>query len=130
MRDIKFRAWDIKLKVWVFGINDFAYDEDKCQLNMSAFFLRYGNGTFDKDSLNQFTGLTDKNSVDIYEGDILSCYPDDFEFSYTKVVEWDNNKCELGITTNGRSGVILSDRAKDSYIVIGNIHENIELVKD
>lgn len=80
------------------------------------------------DTVGQFTGLVDKNGAEVYEGDVLCCYHDDIYLSHTKVVEWsDDGRCELGITTNGRSGVILCSNTMESIEVVGNIHQPKEL---
>lgn len=60
MREIKFRAWDGK-RIFVPAIHHSGYDLNE---------LLY---SFDSDGvkLMQYTGLKDKNGMEIYEGDIL-----------------------------------------------------------
>ncbi len=113
MREIKFRAWNFT---------------SRSMYRMNGYFAHYPYCDPEQWAWMQYTGLKDKNGAEIYEGDILLCYPDDFELCYMRVVEWDNKRCELCITTNGRSGLMLCRGASDSFKVIGNIYENPELL--
>ena len=108
MREIKFRAWD--KNGWDRGwINDIYAGED----------INYES---DEYIIEQFTGLKDKNGREIYEGDIVrgGC-----------VILWSEEKALFAeFFVDGENKRIASYPFDSKYSeVIGNIHENQELLK-
>lgn len=128
-REIKFRAWDSDAVLsWNKDGGRFLTPEelmDKAIWGMdlnNKGQLIYPHGI----ALMQYTGLTDKNGVEIYEADIVKYkgyeeYPADIEVIEYK--RWGEEQSE-GI------GYQFHDFPLDKDIeVIGNIHQNPELLK-
>lgn len=135
MREIKVRAWYKPYK-------------QMCQVESLRFD---GNGVYtavlieepfydrrlveaDEIAIEQFTGLKDINGTEIYEGDIVKYYPRHRGVPYR--VYWADKSAKFLIGRDGVIGQSFSDimhNLNTGHIaleVVGNIHENPELLEE
>lgn len=120
MREIKFRCWDRFKQRWSnYKINDdTVYFMDK---NTGVLYGSY-NKRYKDFNLMQYTGIKDKNGKEIYEGDIV------FESSgeeYFKVVFEDGS-----FRLESEEYSLLLKNYAHICEVVGNIYENLELIKE
>ena len=92
------------------------------------------------ETVGQYTGLTDKNGVSIFEGDIVKCTDTINDFEFNAVVEFGNPNGEYnwGYQLKFISGedskfdilCWVDMEETGAYIeIIGNVHDNPELLK-
>lgn len=85
-------------------------------------------------TVGQFTGLLDKNGKEIYEGDIIRIPETEFNIEIIGVVEFDGGSYVVRSFFSGtRSSLAWAVRERQPGeqrgVVIGNIHDNPELLK-
>lgn len=127
MREILFRGHRIDNGEWVYGsllkVSNQLYIRSIEYTGIGYGFL------VTPETIGQFTGLTDKNGVKIFEGDILKCInPNDGEEFITDFIASLVNGFTFKNVSLSRQLSFFDNDWPDEIEVIGNIHENLELL--
>ena len=126
-REIKFRAWNKGSEIYLYNVQD-AYD------TLSGF-VKYDDGEdaeYDEDcfggflnnkwyDVEQFTGLTDANGKDIYDGDIVKSNYKYAQPKISQIIMADGNSYIAGEDLATGNEMLVSDHVEEIE-VIGNVH--------
>ena len=129
MREIKFRAWNNSKAVKSLLGWSFVKQTPLQQFNEKHL------------TLMQYTGLNDKNGVEIYEGDIVRAsllgdgkyhgQKDDVQFTGNGIVEIDPVNLMVNFKDCNRDNFYIYDSILHRETeVIGNVYENPELLQE
>lgn len=133
MNNLKFRAWDKKLKEMARVVSLSFYDEKSPYKGGSTesflYFPRLENTalrSFSEIVLEQYTGLKDKNGIEICVGDIVDTHDDEHNSSKLIIEFREGNY--VGVDDNVGYEEPISNHQYKDWEVIGNVHENGELL--
>lgn len=139
MREIKFRGKRVDNGEWVIGSLVMVCNGESLK-RYPCIVISYNHDTFDwheviPETIGQFTGLTDKNGKEIFEGDILRLYLPNDEWLHHKKservvsMEFLNYEWYLRGFNSLNGNFYFGNIKADMLEIIGNIHDNPELIR-
>ena len=135
MRTIKFRGWGIHVKRWIFG-DLLTASEDGRAIQYYDEEDGWMCDNVNEKTVGQFTGFYDTNGQPIFEGDILKCRIKKFEhIPYVvgyRLGLFETRPNNQNLASSPLKYLLNDDdegTALKSWTIIGNIHDNPELLE-
>lgn len=141
-RDTGYHRTEYKNGEWVYGLVTKLYDERFENLPAKMADTSGASGIeVDYKTICQYTGLADRNGKKIFEGDIVKCSDENNDIYFSAVVKFGNPNAvyDWGYQLkrmngdNANTDILLWVDMEEggAFIeVIGNIHDNPELLKE
>ena len=128
MREILFRGKRTDNGQWKYGLltklcGESCIFSEENEIDVKAVFL---------ETVQQYTGMTDKNGKKIFEGDVVCC-TGTWEFPFLGVVQYSGASCAFYVETKEPLNAEWSTYLLGNQITVevkGNIYDNPELMED
>ena len=138
MRTIKFRGFNAKNNQWLYGSHIINREKHFVAPDEFADDKTWEDYEVEPETIGQFTGLYDKNGKEVYEGDIIEWT--ETHYHAIGVVAW---REQIGLKDTeeaynvgwcveeykGKVTYIIAPSAVPHGVVVGNVHDNYELLK-
>lgn len=124
MREILFRGKRKDNGEWVEGYYSYANDGHGTELYMVGEKVTGVYYPVIPDTVGQYTGLTDENGKKIFEGDVVREYGGEYAQGFYEI---DGNL--IVEIPNTLANFILGSDCGCKYKIIGNIHDNPEIME-
>ena len=127
-REILFRAKREATNQWVYGYFVNEYDDFQIYVQ-PQIITRSGREYVNENTLGQFTGLTDKNGIKIFEGDIVLITKNTVTDVVAKIFYSEGAfRTNAANTYDGEEPLSFWLANDCDFEVIGNIYDNPELI--